>query len=192
MATLTDELSAVNTMLSSISETPISTLSNTNNIVDVSVAIKLLARTSRAFQSKGWHFNTEYDYPITPDISGVIQLPANTLSVDTESSNHSNLDVVQRGLKLYDKRNRTFNIGTTVKVSITLLMDFNDLPEIAKQFIEIRATRLFQQKMLGSDLLDAFSASEERFAWTQVVNEEGITADHNIFDSYDTSAALRR
>lgn len=192
MATLTDELSAVNTMLSSISETPVSTLLNTNNVVDVSIAIKLLARTSRAFQAKGWHFNTEYDYPITPDIEGVIQLPATTLSVDIESKNHSNLDVVQRGLRLYDKKSKSFNIGKTVKVSITLLLDFGDLPEIAKQYIEIRATRLFQQRMLGSDTLDSFTMAEEKAAWAQAMNEEGITAEHNIFDSADTSAALMR
>ena len=192
MATLTDELSAVNTMLSSISETPVNTLLNTNNVVDVSIAIKLLARTSRAFQAKGWHFNTEYDYPITPDVDGYINLPATTLSVDTESINHGQMDVVQRGMRLYDRKARSYNLDQTVKVSITLLLDFSELPEIAKQYIEIRATRLFQQKMLGSTTLDSFTAEEERNAWVQAMNEEGITADHNIFDNVGLASAIMR
>tara|TARA_R110000744_G_scaffold52385_1_gene112187 strand:- start:857 stop:1435 length:579 start_codon:yes stop_codon:yes gene_type:complete len=192
MATLTDELSAVNTMLSSISETPVNTLLNTNNVVDVSIAIKLLARTSRAFQAKGWHFNTEYDYPITPDVDGYINLPATTLSVDTESINHGQMDVVQRGMRLYDRKARSYNLDQTVKVSITLLLDFSELPEIAKQYIEIRATRLFQQKMLGSTTLDSFTAEEERDAWVQAMNEEGITADHNIFDNVGLASAIMR
>ena len=192
MATLTDELSAVNTMLSSISETPVNTLLNTNNVVDVSIAIKLLARTSRAFQAKGWHFNTEYDYPITPDVDGYINLPATMLSVDTESINHGQMDVVQRGMRLYDRKARSYNLDQTVKVSITLLLDFSELPEIAKQYIEIRATRLFQQKMLGSTTLDSFTAEEERDAWVQAMNEEGITADHNIFDNVGLASAIMR
>ena len=102
------------------------------------------------------------------------------------------MDVVQRGMRLYDRKARSYNLDQTVKVSITLLLDFSELPEIAKQYIEIRATRLFQQKMLGSTTLDSFTAEEERDAWVQAMNEEGITADHNIFDNVGLASAIMR
>lgn len=191
MSILTDELSVVNTMLATIAESPVNTLA-AGNIVDVSIARSTIAEVSRKVQAKGWHFNSEEDYPITPDSSGHILLPKNTLRVDVSPLNHPKLDVVQRGLKLYDKKERTLIFKDTIKVSILLLIPFDDLPEVVRQYIMVRATRQFSRRMLGSEVIDSFSASDEIDAWTTLVDEEAETGDYNIFDNYDTASVMQR
>jgi hypothetical protein len=62
---LTTKLEAVNIMISVIGESPVNTLSGTSVPVTVTQAVHALDETSKAIQSEGWHFNTEYDYPLS-------------------------------------------------------------------------------------------------------------------------------
>ena len=55
--TPTTELQAVNTMLSTIGEAPVNSITGTTT-VDVSVAKNILDETSMSIQSQGWNFNT--------------------------------------------------------------------------------------------------------------------------------------
>ena len=57
--TPTTELQAVNTMLSTIGEAPVNSITGTTT-VDVSVAKNILDETSMSVQSQGWNFNTNY------------------------------------------------------------------------------------------------------------------------------------
>ena len=58
--TPTTELQAVNTMLSTIGEAPVNSITGTTT-VDVSVAKNILDETSMSIQSQGWNFNTNYE-----------------------------------------------------------------------------------------------------------------------------------
>ena len=57
--TRTSELEAVNTILSTIGEAPLNTLSGSLP-VDGTIAKNVLSEVSREVQSQGWHFNTHY------------------------------------------------------------------------------------------------------------------------------------
>ena len=59
--TPTTELQAVNTMLSTIGEAPVNSITGTTT-VDVSVAKNILDETSMSVQSQGWNFNTHTNY----------------------------------------------------------------------------------------------------------------------------------
>jgi len=191
LPSLTDELAAVNSMLNAIGETHVNTLEGAN-VVDVAIARSLLAEVNRKMQVKGWHFNSEVDYPLAADIAGEVFLPANCLRVDASGFNHPTLDVVSRGNRLYDRNTHSFNIGKTIKADIVLLLPLDELPEVARQYVMVRATRLFGNRMLGDVTLDGFTAADEVDALVTLKEAEGDTADWNIFDSADTSAALRR
>ena len=103
---LTTKLDAVNIMIAVIGESPVNTLGGASVPVTVVQAESVLDETSKAIQSEGWHFNTEYDYPLVPD-SGTskITLPVNTLKVDLDPDLNTDTDPVQRGLTLYDRKN---------------------------------------------------------------------------------------
>ncbi len=106
---LITELSAVNAMLAVIGEAPLSTLDGNALHADAVGARQALHNTSRSVQAEGWYFNTEQNYPFTPDRDGFITLPPNVVSVDIEPLNaRGNVDVIVRGDRLYDLENHTF------------------------------------------------------------------------------------
>lgn len=189
--TLLTELVAVNLMLSSIGEAPISDLT-TQNTADVALARSILDRTNVSVQSKGWHFNTEYEYNLTPDVSGNLNLPANCVRVDTDPSETQTYDVTQRGLRLYDRANHTYVFTAAIKVEMIVLLDFNDLPEAAKQYITIKAARIFQDRVLGNDSLHAYSKQDEMDALVILEEHEQDTEDPSIFDNYDVYRIIDR
>ena len=59
------ELQAVNQILASVGQAPVTTLEQTNP--DVAIAYNTLQQVSREVQAEGWTFNREYRYPLTPN-----------------------------------------------------------------------------------------------------------------------------
>lgn len=175
--TLTTELEAINLMLASIGEAPVSQLDEST--VDVSNARQILRATSREIQAEGWHFNTELELTLVPNEKGEIQLPHNTLSVDTSGSS-ADLDLVQRGLRFYDRAKHSYKIGRSVTVDIIILLDFEELPENARVLITETAGLRFQDSAVGSDLLHKFSAMRADRARAMLQAADSDTGDYNM------------
>ena len=178
MLSPTTELEAINTMLSTIGESPVNAVEDTGN-VDVVIARQILQTVSREVQARGWHFNTEKNYTITPDSAGYLVLPNAVLKVDTVYPDSSK-DVVVRGSKLYDRENHTYVFTDAVKVDMTILLTFDELPEVARNYATIRASRIFQERVVGSDTLHAFNSQDEARAMVSLMEYEADTADLNI------------
>ena len=178
MLSPTTELDAINTMLSTIGESPINMVEDTGN-VDVVIARQILQSVSREVQARGWHFNTEKNYTITPDSEGYLVLPNTVLKVDTVYPDSSK-DVVVRGSKLYDREKHTYVFTDAVKVDMTILLTFDELPEVARNYVTIRASRIFQERVVGSDTLHAFNSQDEARAMVSLMEYEADTADLNI------------
>ena len=192
MSTLTPttELEAVNQMLGTIMEAPINTLVGVESL-DAQKAIAILNEISRDLQARGWNFNTERGFPLVPrEGTGEIILPANCLSVDGILCD--GLDLVQRGKRIYDRGNQTFELNQTVKVDMTVMLPFSDLPETARRYIAVRSCRVFQHRMVGSTTLSEFTAEDEMNALMSFRRVMGQTGDHNIFNSPDMRRMMRR
>jgi hypothetical protein len=185
----TSKLDAVNTMLSSIGEAPVSSLSS--GLIEAEIAESILNTIDREVQSMGWHFNTELNKSFAQDTLGQILLPADILRADaTLKANAPNL--VQRGLKMYDRVNHTFVISTDAALDVVLQLLFDDLPEVAKRYIVLRATRIFQDRVVGSNTLHDFQQRDEAEALVQLKDFDKAADDHNIFDNYDTFSIIDR
>ena len=178
MLSPTTELEAINTMLSTIGESPVNAVEDTGN-VDVVIARQILQTASREVQARGWHFNTEKNYTITPDSEGYLVLPNAVLKVDTVYPDSSK-DVVVRGSRLYDREKHTYVFTDAVKVDMTILLTFDELPEVARNYVTIRASRIFQERVVGSDTLHAFNSQDEARAMVSLMEYEADTADLNI------------
>ena len=178
MLSPTTELEAINTMLSTIGESPVNAVEDTGN-VDVVIARQILQSVSREVQARGWHFNTEKNYTITPDSEGYLVLPNTVLKVDTVYPDSSK-DVVVRGSRLYDREKHTYVFTDAVKVDMTILLTFDELPEVARNYATIRASRIFQERVVGSDTLHAFNSQDEARAMVSLMEYEADTADLNI------------
>lgn len=190
--TPTTELDAVNLMLSVVGESPLSSLSGTT-VVYAEIAQQVLSEVSRTVQSKGYHFNTEIDFPLLPDTeTKFINVPLNCLRVDT-SGYDQDTDVVHRGTRLYNRLKHTFQFEKQLLVEMVVLLPFEEVPESARHYIAVRAARVFQARTVGSDALYQFSAQDERDALVSFKNAEGNTADHNILTgSYSVAKILQR
>ncbi len=101
---LTSKLEAINTMLSTVGEAPVNSLSGSLT-ADVSLAQNILDEVSREVQSSGWHFNTEKEVPLIPNSNNEIELSSGVARVDLEGRHaSSDYDVVVRGNKLYNRK----------------------------------------------------------------------------------------
>jgi hypothetical protein len=184
--TPTSELEAINTILSVIGESPISSLSDISSVADAVTAKSILSEVSRQVQTKGWHFNTEKDFELSPDtFSKEIVIPSNALRVDAMGDDRE-VDAVQRGSKLYDRVNHTFQFTKSIKCDLVVLLPFDELPQAARHYITIKAARIFQSRTVGSEALYQFTAVDEKDALLDLKRNEGITGDYNILTSNPT------
>jgi len=191
--TLTTELKAVNTILSGIGEQPVTSLPSSYYMATLAQA--KLAEVSKAVQTPGLQCNTQPKLKLTPDpVTGMIDfdvlvLGSGMLSVD---GTYPSVNVTERDRKLYDIDNQTYVFTQPVYVDIVWLLDFEQLPEVIRQYIMIRATREFQKRWLGSDALDSFTQEEELRAWAAVQRIEMRNFDRTMTYTTPASKILNR
>lgn len=187
---VSDELDAVNTMLESIGQAPVSSL-DLVGLGDVTLAHKLLLRRTRDVQLIGWRFNTDEDYELTPDVSGYLRVPDGVLRIDA----------MDRGTPLVRRRHpggfwaiwngsaKTWTFDGPVNFRITWGYPFDDLPDPARTYVALSAARAFQKRIIGSDNLDGFNAEDEQRAWQVLTREERALRDTNLFSRNPLLAA---
>ena len=189
MATLTTRLDAVNTMLGYVTEAPVNSIANTTALPPSAALAKgVIDEVSREVQQDGWHFNTAQDYKLEANASNKFVLPDNVLQVDTVDTTY---DVVQRGTTLFDRKNYTdvFTVDE-LKVNITFLLEYEELPEQARRYIALKASRMFANRLVGSREIEALIYRDEIRAKAAMEEAEGNNSDRTIFDNYDTATRI--
>ena len=197
----TTELEAINIMLAAIAEAPINSLTGLLP-VDAVTAQSTLTEFNKEVQSEGWSFNTETDVTLTRDGSNQISLPSNVLRVDANIHQHPTIDPIQRGLKLYDRQNNKYEFDEDLICTVVYFRDFNEIPEQARRYINIKAARVFVDRLVGDQGLRTYTQEDETRARVILTETDYANADHNllrgdpsltsIFDTYNPSSALIR
>jgi hypothetical protein len=182
---LTTELDAVNAILASVGESPITTLENA--FVDAEMARDLLRQRLRACQLQGWTFNTDTNVALTPDNLGIIYLPPTTLKYTFEDTN-----LVVRGGKLYDRSKQTYTFTASVTaLTLVSLIAFEDCPEAMRLFTTIQAGRRFQDRYQGDQSLHQFQGRDEVSAWASLLNYEADVAQWNVHNNNALIARMK-
>src|SRR6056300_1832611 len=192
--TRTSELEAVNTILSTIGESPLNTLSGSLP-VDGTVAVNILSEITREVQSAGWHFNTHYKVTLTRDTGNKIPLATNILRVELDNNRYSKVqyDIVQRDNYLYNLAKNQDTFDTNFEdVTVVYLLPFNEIPEQAKRYITIRSARVFHDRTLGANTLHKFSQEDETKALSILKQAESLTGDYSIFDTPEQAYTIVR
>lgn len=175
-------------MLGHIGESPVNSISDTSALpVSAATALSVLEEVSRAVQAEGWHFNTELGVSLAPAGDSTITLSEDILEVDAVDTT---VDIVQRGLSLFDRANNASTFSKDLVVNLTRYLDWTSLPEAARRYITLRASRVFQGRMVGSRELEALIARDEYNARADLMDAESNTSDKTIFDSYDTAIRI--
>jgi len=186
--TPTTELEAVNIMLATIGEDPVSTLVDAA-LPDANLAKNVLRETSRFVQSRGWHFNVDREFELQPGATTKeITVPPNALSVDPEEQS---TDAVWRGTRLYNRTKHTFEWDRALKMRIVRFLPFTDTPEAVRYFITIRAARRFQKRILGEESLDAFTEEDEVLARVEAERADLNAADINLSREFRLRRRIR-
>ena len=174
------ELPAVNQILQSCGQAPVTTLDQTNP--DVAIAYQTLLEVSREVQAEGWSFNKEYNYELTPDTNNQIPIPNNMLQVDL-SHNAANMDkdVIKRSGKLYDKANHTYTFTAKVECDITWLFDWVDIPTPIADFITARAASIVSSRIVGDTNQYAILQQKEAFTRAMAMEYECNQGDYTYF-----------
>lgn len=174
------KLTAVNQMLGSINQTPVTTIVN-NQHPDVLAAIAVLNRIDKAVQSKGWWFNTDRNLTLAYNpLTDEIVVPGNTLGVDPSDPE---LPYIQRGTRLYDPENSTFEIGKAVDVDIKVQLDFETLPETAAIYIATKAEQTFVRNSTGDMNKLTAIAEDLKQALIDLNSDDIRYSDINAYDN---------
>lgn len=190
MPTLTTKLEAVNSMLGHIGESPVNSISTTASLpVSAITAVSVLDETSKEVQCEGWQFNTEYKVTLTRNDDDTITLDADTDIVDIDAWDTAK-DVVLRGTSLFDRKDNKSTFTADLDVNLTRLFDFESLPEHARRYIILKASRVFQGRIVGSRELEALIARDEYTARARLEESDGLNSDRNIFDNFDASSRI--
>ena len=192
--TRTSELEAVNTILSTIGEAPLNTLSGSLP-VDGTTAKNILNEISREVQSAGWHFNTHYKATLTRDTNNKIPVGTNVVRVELDPNlvSKADYDLVQRDGFLFNMAKNTDIFDRNFEdVTQVLLLAFNEIPEQAKRYITIRSARVFHDRTLGANTLHKFSQEDEKQALSILRNAEARTGDFTIFDTPEQIYTIAR
>jgi len=194
------ELPAVNTILQSCGQAPVTTLDQTNP--DVAIAYQTLLEVSREVQAEGWTFNKEGHYPMTPDTNNEILIPNNILQIDpTQNASNVELDVVRRSGKLYDKAHHTFTFTKQMECDITWLFDWVDIPTPIADYIVNRTAAIVSSRIVGDSNQFQMLQQKEAFARAMAMEYECNQGDYtyfghpgntNTYNSYKPYNALYR
>lgn len=176
-----NKLAAVNLMLSNIGESPVSTLTGSSGDAFVATAIVILDETTRAVLNGSWEFNQDEEYVLVPNGSGNIVVTDDMLSVDT-SARSSSANVVTRAGKLYDKDNQTFVFTDSLYCDIKWEFAFEDCPQYMRQYIAVKAARVFARRMLGDTTGEQLTQQDESDARAEAKRNDIKVGDRSIMD----------
>ena len=178
----TDQLTAVNEILMSVGQAPVTKLENTNP--DVALAFDTLTNVSREVQAEGWTYNKEYHLEsFVPDsTTKEISIPPDVLQVDL-SNHHANKDkdAVQRRGKLYDRQNHTYQWTETPTVDVVYFFDWDDLPKPIRDYIVARTATIFSSRVVGDPTQYQLLKQKEDYNRSLAMEYECNQGDYSFF-----------
>jgi hypothetical protein len=193
------ELSAVNSILGAIGQSPITTLNYENP--EIGFIYNLLTEVNKDVQNEGWHFNTEYHIKQDPDANKNIPIPNNALRYDiNDGFNNKQQDVVNRDGKLYDLVNHTNEFDNALYLDLVTLYPFADLPNVFQRYITYRAAVRAATQLVSNPQLAQLLKEDEAKSRAACLEYECDKGDHSffgnphdsIYTSYQPYNALKR
>ncbi len=199
------ELSAVNAILGSIGQSPVSSIDYNNP--EISYIYNILKETNQDVQTEGWMFNKEHHVKYNNKVGDKFHIDADVIQIDNEDEWDRTRDFVRRkdsdGVwKLYDRVNHTFEYPDDdyFYVHVTRLLEFEDIPTAFQRYIIYRASGRAAVQLVANPQLQKMLAQFEMQARAACVEYECNQGDHNFmgwpddsaYQSYKPYRALRR
>ena len=210
------ELSAVNTILGAIGQSPVTTLgtittnvtntatevANTFENPEIALIYQILKECNADIQNEGWTFNREDHVKFVPDSTTKhIKIPTNVLRMDSEFPEDKSIAPIRRDGKLYDKVNHTFEWDDEeVYLNVVYFFKYDDLPSVFKRYITYKAAGRAATQMITNSQLVQLIATQEQMARAACLEYECNQGDYNMigmphnthYSTYKPFRALQR
>jgi len=201
------ELSAVNAILGSIGQSPISQLDFANP--EISFIYNILKEVNQDVQNEGWTFNLEYHIKNTSkDVNNKFIIPSDVIRIDGTDAWDKTRDFVRRkdstdGIwKVYDRVNHTFEFPDDdyFYFNYVRLLKFEDIPTVFQRYIIYKACGRAAVQLVSNQQLQQMLGTYEVQARGACMEYECNQGDHNFmgwpdesaYQSYKPYTALRR
>jgi len=196
------ELPAINQILTSCGQAPVTTLDQTNP--EVAIAYATLLQVSREVQSEGWTFNKEYHVEFNKDNNNEILIPNNIIQIKlTENAQNSPYHAVRRSGKLYDRQNHRYTWEySPIECDVVWEFDFIDLPDPIQNYIKARAATIVSGRIVGDNAqyqrLQQQEIQQRALAMEYETSQGQFTMfghpqdSQNFYQSYQPFHALQR
>ena len=189
------ELEAVNTVLATIGEAGVASLSDdVSQITDQAMAQRTLQEVARDVQSEGWSWNTDESVQINPTAQGTYVVPGNTLTVNFSPNTYPDTQYVMRGLRVYDRNSQRYDFGEVIgnapitAAKVVSQLPWEELPHAAQQYITIRSARIFSDRYVASSIVFTYTVADEDQARTLLIRSEENTLNNNLLWGNDRGA----
>ena len=175
------ELSAVNSILGAIGQSPVTTLVFDNP--EISFIYNLLRDANVDVQNEGWHFNTEKHVTYKPDsVTGKIAIGSDILRMDvTDGWSKRQFDVVRRGGNLYDKYDHTDEFTEDLSLDVVWLQKFEDIPQVFKRYVIYCASSRAAAQLVANPQLVQMLQQKEGYARAACLEYECNQTDPSFF-----------
>jgi len=174
---LITELEIINSVLRVAGDNPVQSLDE--NYQPVFIIRQMINDVSRDMQNKNYWFNTEYGVELESNtVTDTITLPFNILNFEPEDDRY-----VARGLSVYDREDRTTTITDTITADISVMLEFDELPQAARNYIQAKCRLDYNNEYFGGQENKRSLEKEENTA-LQLLDKLNIeNEDVNMFQS---------
>ena len=182
----TTKLQAINSILSSVGESPITSLDYVSDSASATIASNILDEVDRSLQSRGWSFNTDIDKTLTRAGDNTISVTSDTIRVNISETTYPTIKLTLRGTKLYNAKTASYTFTTNLVGDVVTLLDFDLLPEPARNYIVVRSSRLFLVRTRPEEAQAKLIEVDEQLAFANLLEYEVRTGADSNFSNYST------
>lgn len=181
-----NELDVVNACLKSVGEAPLNSIDEYHPYIEA-------ARTQLEFalqtvQAKKYWFGYEKATLLPDVVTGDVFVPGD--AIDVQAHNTAN-QLVQRGTRLYDVVQGTFDIGEQVQVTLVRYLPLEQLPLVAQHVVMARTVLDFQSDVAG-DTSTTREWAQRLLQYEMLLNAEHIRQMKANMLQRASTAAIRR
>ena len=184
----TTELDAVNAMLAAVDIAPVGSLVGTTDL-EVENAINRLSRINRTVQTMGWSFNTRKEVKYLRNVDNEVTIGSNVLRV-TPVGNSRWKSLVWREGKIFDVGLNSYTLDADVYLDVVELIDFENLPQAARDYITARAVRSHERFEAADDIKHDMASEEEIMAWSILINDHSVTNEQTMMDNQEVWSSI--
>ncbi len=171
------ELQAVNQILAAQGLASVNTLEGKLS-KDAVTAKNMLDQVRRQVGMEAWSWNVDPNYTLSKDANGEVPYPDNLVRFAVHDAPY----IQQRAGRLYDRSKKTFVFTSAVTGEAHFVLEWDEQPPEAQNYVAARAARVVYEQFLGTDDTRQQLFLEEQTALRQMEQRDAEVARYNMLD----------